>query len=107
MEATALVDVLRASPFTAGLGGSERRRLASFARQVVAAPDDVRNFPLGRLDLQVVRDVEDVRDERPFDRGRLEPQVEVAERYRVGAGYRRPRENAKTAKAAKPHGRQW
>jgi CRP-like cAMP-binding protein len=33
--------MLRASPFTAGLGGSERRRLASFARVIGAAPDDV------------------------------------------------------------------
>ena len=41
MEATALVDVLRASPFTAGLGGGERRRLASFARTVTAAADEV------------------------------------------------------------------
>jgi len=41
MDAVALVDELRASPFTAGLGGSERRRLASFARAIVAAPDEV------------------------------------------------------------------
>ena len=41
MEATGLIDVLRASPFTAGLGGSERRRLASFAREVSAATDEV------------------------------------------------------------------
>ena len=41
MEATRLIDVLRASPFTAGLGGSERRRLASFAREVEAATDEV------------------------------------------------------------------
>lgn len=41
MEATALIDVLRASPFTAGLGGSERRRLASFAREVSAAADEI------------------------------------------------------------------
>jgi len=41
MEAVELVDELRASPFTAGLGGTERRRLASFARVIGAAPDDV------------------------------------------------------------------
>ena len=32
METTSLTDVLRDAPLTAGLGGSERRRLASFAR---------------------------------------------------------------------------
>lgn len=41
MEATGLVDVLRASPFTAGLGGGERRRLSSFARTVTVATDEV------------------------------------------------------------------
>jgi CRP/FNR family transcriptional regulator, cyclic AMP receptor protein len=41
MEATGVVDVLRASPFTAGLGGGERRRLSAFARVVSAAPDEV------------------------------------------------------------------
>ena len=41
MEATGLIDVLRASPFTAGLGGSERRRLASFARELAAATDEI------------------------------------------------------------------
>lgn len=41
METTSLIDVLRDAPFTAGLGGSERRRLASFATIVSAARDDV------------------------------------------------------------------
>jgi len=41
MEATALVDVLRASPFTAGLGGGERRLLSSFARIVTAGTDEI------------------------------------------------------------------
>ena len=41
MEATGLIDVLRASPFTAGLGGGERRHLSSFARVVTAAADEV------------------------------------------------------------------
>jgi CRP-like cAMP-binding protein len=41
METTSLIDVLRDAPFTAGLGGSERRRLASFASLVAFAPDDV------------------------------------------------------------------
>jgi len=41
MEATGPVDVLRASPFTAGLGGGERRRLSSFARIVTAGTDEV------------------------------------------------------------------
>jgi CRP-like cAMP-binding protein len=41
MEATILTDALRASPFTAGLGGSERRRLGAFARLVSAATDEV------------------------------------------------------------------
>jgi CRP/FNR family transcriptional regulator, cyclic AMP receptor protein len=41
MEATGLIDVLRASPFTAGLGGGERRRLSSFARLITAAADEV------------------------------------------------------------------
>jgi CRP/FNR family transcriptional regulator, cyclic AMP receptor protein len=41
MNATVLADELRASPFTAGLGGGERRRLGSFARVVAAAADEV------------------------------------------------------------------
>ena len=41
MEATGLIDVLRASPFTAGLGGGERRLLTSFARVVSAVPDEI------------------------------------------------------------------
>ena len=39
--------------------------------------------PLGRLDVQIVREVEDVRDERALDRVRLEAEVDVAERHRV------------------------
>ena len=38
---------------------------------------------LGRIDVQVVRNVEHVRDERAFDRRPLEAQVEIAERDRM------------------------
>jgi CRP/FNR family transcriptional regulator, cyclic AMP receptor protein len=41
METTGLTDALRESPLTTGLGGAERRRLASFARSLSAARDDV------------------------------------------------------------------
>ena len=41
METTNLTDLLRDAPFTAGLGGSERRRLVSFARLVAFDRDDV------------------------------------------------------------------
>ena len=41
METTGLLDALRETPFTAGLGGSERRRLAGFARAITAASGDV------------------------------------------------------------------
>jgi CRP-like cAMP-binding protein len=40
MDAASLTDALRETPFTAGLGGSERRHLASFARVVAAEPDE-------------------------------------------------------------------
>ena len=60
----------------------DRRRLLRRDRRV--------EQPLGRLDVQVVRDVEDVDDERALDRVPLQPQIEVAERDRVS---RRPRRN--------------
>jgi CRP-like cAMP-binding protein len=41
MEATGLIELLREAPFTAGLGGSERRRLASFARSLSIPTDEV------------------------------------------------------------------
>jgi len=40
MDTTGLRDALRESPFIAGLGGSERRHLASFARLVAVEPDE-------------------------------------------------------------------
>jgi CRP/FNR family transcriptional regulator, cyclic AMP receptor protein len=41
METTSSIDLLRDVPFIAGLGGAERRRLASFARLVSAERDEV------------------------------------------------------------------
>jgi CRP/FNR family transcriptional regulator, cyclic AMP receptor protein len=41
METISVSDALRASSFTAGLGGSERRRLGEFARLVRAEADEV------------------------------------------------------------------
>ena len=38
---------------------------------------------LGRLDVQVVPEVEDVRDERALDRVRLQAEIEIGERHRV------------------------
>ena len=41
METSDLIDLLRDAPFIAGLGGGERRRLASFARLVRAERDEL------------------------------------------------------------------
>lgn len=41
METTGSIDLLRDVPFVAGLGGGERRHLASFARLVHADPDEI------------------------------------------------------------------
>jgi len=41
MEASGSIDLLRDVPFVAGLGGGERRRLASFARLISAQRDEV------------------------------------------------------------------
>ena len=44
--------------------------------------------PLGRIDVQLVGDVEDVGDQRPFDRAALKVQIQIAERDRVREGRR-------------------
>lgn len=41
MESSSSIDLLRDVPFITGLGGAERRRLASFARVVSAERDEV------------------------------------------------------------------
>jgi CRP-like cAMP-binding protein len=41
MDDAGLLDTLRDAPFTAGLGGAERRRLASFGRLIAADRDEV------------------------------------------------------------------
>jgi CRP/FNR family cyclic AMP-dependent transcriptional regulator len=41
VETTGLIDALRESPLTAGLGGAERRRLASFARSLSVPAEGV------------------------------------------------------------------
>ena len=47
--------------------------------------------PLRRLDVQIVRRVENVDDERAFNRIALDPQIEIAERDRMrGCGARQP-----------------
>ena len=49
--------------------------------------------PLGRFDVQVVAEIEDVRDERALDRARLQSQVEIGERNRVSRRHARHEQN--------------
>ena len=62
-----------------------------------------------RLDLEIVRDVENVRDERDIDRRSLQLNVEVTERHRVCEGGPGDRENTdrKTHNAEATHRGQW
>ena len=68
----------------------DRRRLLRRDRRI--------EQPFGRIDVQVVREVEDVRDQRAFDRVRLQPEIEIAERHRM----RRCR-RAQDSRAASDH----
>ena len=54
--------------------------------------------PLGRLDGQIVRDVEDVDDQRALDRVGAQPQVEVAERYGVRPAPAAPRKGRRRSR---------
>ncbi len=45
--------------------------------------------PLDRLDAQVVRHVEDMRDDRDVEGGRIDAHVDIAERNRMSRGRRR------------------
>ena len=58
----------------------------------------------GRRDLKIVREVEDVRDERDVHSGPLELHVQVAERDRVGRHRGRPRQHRGEQHPAREHG---
>ena len=61
---------LAATVSRAGEQLRDRRRLLRRDRRI--------EQPLGRIDVQVVAEIEDVRDERALDRVRLQAQVEIA-----------------------------
>ena len=63
--------------------------------------------PLGWIDAQVVRDVENVGDERAVDRVGLHPQVEITEGNGMSGGRAREREDRERGSDAQPfHGAQ-
>jgi hypothetical protein len=70
--------------------------------------------PVWRVDVEIVRDIEVVGDERSFDRIALELQVEIRERNRMGlnrsrCGKQQSRrtEHTNTSQSGASHGGQW
>ena len=83
-------------------------RAARGWRRLVRRPRRLEQ-PLGRREVEIVRDVEDVRDERHVEPVLLHLQVEVAERngMRVNGGREREKRDRKAHSREPLHGVQW